>query len=383
MAACVASLFSSKLHLQKEAVRERAYSNQTTSFKTVQRNCSRNQCQLVHFSAWKMFEPSASGTTHGKIGSRLQVSSIKCIGLGALVDLDGVADSNLVPAVDQVLLMTSIFLTYTAGIVNFGKPSTSYEKINSDKEVLSESSDNYGSVVKENYKLESKYAFNAVRGKLLNSLNALEQKAYSGDIILHSAKQTLSLNAIAGPPKLRLLWAAFQAVEEQVNNISSTRSVSMDDNFFSEFIQRSCHSVCNTWLQDEYSLLKGNFDKSITRSGKKDLYLELLQYLSFGSLREDCCYDSCIFGLHGISILEDLVIAIADGVASVYLEFISVDSDVSSKNNRLDMSFCALSTRELQKLRNENDRITRTFQGITKCKASLCLNIDHKPIAIH
>ena len=47
------------------------------------------------------------------------------------------------------------------------------------------------------------------------------------------------------------------------------------------------------------------------------------------------------------------MISLADGVASVYLEFISVDSDVSSKTNSLDMSFCALSTRELQKLRNE------------------------------
>lgn len=70
-------------------------------------------------------------------------------------------------------------------------------------------------------------------------------------------------------------------------------------------------------------------------------------------VRDDCCYDSCIFDRNGISILEDLVIALADGIASLYLEFISVDSDVSSKTNNLDMSLCALSTRELQKLRNE------------------------------
>ncbi|RYR39882.1 hypothetical protein Ahy_A09g045522 isoform B [Arachis hypogaea] len=394
MAACVASPFSSMPHLQRGAVRARAYSNQP-SFKTVNRNSSRNQCQLVRFAAWKMFEPNASVTTHCKISSRLQVTSFKCIGLGALVDLDGVAVSNLVPVVDQVLLLASIFLTYTAGIVNFGKPSTSYEKVTSDKKVLSGSSDNYGSVVKENYKLESKYTFNAVRGKLLNSLNALEQKTYSGDIILHSTKQSLSLKAISGAPKLRLLWGAFQKVEEEVKNISSTRSVAMEDNFFSEFIQRSCHSICDSWLEDEYSLLKGNFDKelssvihekvkqdnsivqSITRSGKIDLYLELLQYLSFGSLRnlidhpylirEDCCYDSCIFGLHGISILEDLVIAIADGVASVYLEFISVDSDVSSKTNSLDMSLCALSTRELQKLRNELSFAIQRQSGLQLC----------------
>ncbi|CAI8612380.1 unnamed protein product [Vicia faba] len=93
--------------------------------------------------------------------------------------------------------------------------------------------------------------------------------------------------------------------------------------------------------------------QNITRSGKKDLYSELLWYLTFGLLRDNCCYDSSIFATHGVSILEDLVIALADGIASVYLEFISVDSKVSSKTNSWDMSFCAMSTRELQKLRNE------------------------------
>lgn len=55
-----------------------------------------------------------------------------------------------------------------------------------------------------------------MRGKILNSLNALEDKAYSGDIILQSAKKPLSLSAVARGPKLRLLWAAFQQVEEEV-----------------------------------------------------------------------------------------------------------------------------------------------------------------------
>lgn len=69
--------------------------------------------------------------------------------------------------------------------------------------------------------------------------------------------------------------------------------------------------------------------------------------------RENCCYDSSLFSSHGISILEDLVISLADGVASMYLEFISVDSDLSSETNGLDLSLCMFSTRELQKLRNE------------------------------
>lgn len=374
MAECVASAFCVKLNTQRRPVRERPFLGQTTNLKTVQRKYSRNGYKFVHFSTRKTFELSPFGGIDLNFTPRLQQLPIKCIGLGALVDFDGATSPGLVPVVDQVLLMGSIFLTYMAGVIPVEKSFASYQKTNSDKNVFAESSDISGSSVKQNYGFESKYVLNVVRGKLLNSLNSLEQKAYSGDIILQSAKRPLSLSAVARGPKLRLIWAAFQQVEEEVNNISSiSRAVGVDDMFglFSEIIQRSCHSICAAWLEKEFLLLKGSDDKelasmiiekvrgdstivqSITRSGKKDLYSELLWYLTFGSLREDCYYDSRIFAVHGISILEDLVIALADGVASIYLEFISVDSDVSSKTNSLDMSLCALSTRELQKLRNE------------------------------
>ncbi|TKY66090.1 Ycf55 family protein [Spatholobus suberectus] len=374
MAECVASAFCVKLNTQRRPVGERGFSGRTTNLKTVQRKYSRSGCKFVHFSRWKTFELSVFGATDLKFTPRLQKFPLKCIDLGALVDFDGATASDLVPVVDQMLLMGSIFLTYMAGVIPVEKSYASYQKTNSDKNMFPESSDISGSSVKQNYGVDSKYVLNVVRGKLLNSLNALEHKAYSGDIILQSAKRPLSLSAVARDPKLRLLWAAFQQVEEEVNNISSiSRAVGMDDLFgmFSENIQRSCHSICAVWLEKEFFLLKGNADEeltsmilekvrgdstivqSITRSGKKDLYLELLWYLTFGSLREDCYYDLRIFAVHGISILEDLVIALADGVASIYLEFISVDSDVSSKTNSLDMSLCALSTRELQKLRNE------------------------------
>ncbi|CAL0304516.1 unnamed protein product [Lupinus luteus] len=373
MAECVASPFCAKLHMLKSPVRERGFLHHSANFNTAHRKYSRNDCKFGHFSTQKTFGLSVFGTTNFKASPRLQKNPVKCVGLGAFVDIDSATASGLVPVVDQVLLMASVFLTYMAGVIPVEKSYTSHQKINSDKSVFPESSDVSGST-KKSYQAESKYALDVVRGKLLNSLNALENEAYSGDIILQSAKQPLSLTAVAEGPKLRLLWAAFQQIEEEVNNMSSiSKSVGMGGLFsvFYEVIQRSCHSICATWLENEFSLLKGNTDKelvsmilekvkgdntvvqSITRSGKKDLYSELLWYLTFGSLREQCCYESSIFTLHGISILEDLVIALADGVASIYLEFISVDSDVPSKTNSLDISFCALSTRELQKLRNE------------------------------
>ncbi|CAL5192025.1 unnamed protein product [Lathyrus oleraceus] len=374
MAECVTSPFCFKLNMQRRPFTERAFSHQTTNFKTVHRKYSRNGCECFHFSAQNTFEPSVFRAPDLKMTHSLRTFPLNCNGIGALVDFDGSTASSLVPVVNQVLLMGSILLAYMAGVVPINKSYTSDQKINSIKNVLRESSDISGSAMKQNDQVESKYVLDVVREKLLNSLKALENEAYAGDTTLQYAKRPLSLNAVAAGPKLRLLWAAFLQIEEEVNNNSSiSRSVGMDDLFkvFSEVIQRSCHSICATWLEKEYFLVKGNTDKeflslilekvkgdnaisqNITRSGKKDLYSELLWYLTFGLLRDDCCYDSSIFATHGISILEDLVITLADGVASVYLEFISVDSKVSSKTNSWDMSFCAMSTRELQKLRNE------------------------------
>ena len=69
--------------------------------------------------------------------------------------------------------------------------------------------------------------------------------------------------------------------------------------------------------------------------------------------REGCCYNHSLFTLHGVVILEDLVITLADGISSVYLELISVDGNVSNEMNSLGWSYCTLSTRALQRLRNE------------------------------
>ena len=57
--------------------------------------------------------------------------------------------------------------------------------------------------------------------------------------------------------------------------------------------------------------------------------------------------------IHGVSILEDLVITLADGIISIYLELISVDSNFSDEMDGVSSALCPLSTRALQRLRNE------------------------------
>lgn len=76
--------------------------------------------------------------------------------------------------------------------------------------------------------------------------------------------------------------------------------------------------------------------------------------------RSGAYYDHGFFTEHGVAILEDLVITLAEGAASMYLELISVDSRVSNEMNSLGLSLCTLSTRELQKLRNEVKHFSNT-----------------------
>lgn len=79
------------------------------------------------------------------------------------------------------------------------------------------------------------------------------------------------------------------------------------------------------------------------------IFIETLSPFS----RKGCSYDHSVFTLYADSILEDLVISLADGIASIYLELISVDSNLSNEINSLGLGMCNLSTRALQKLRNE------------------------------
>ena len=52
--------------------------------------------------------------------------------------------------------------------------------------------------------------------------------------------------------------------------------------------------------------------------------------------------------------MEDLLITLADGIANTYLELISVDGgNLSDEVNSLGLAICNLSTRALQRLRNE------------------------------
>ncbi|XP_038898894.1 uncharacterized protein LOC120086352 isoform X2 [Benincasa hispida] len=390
------------------------------NFEREQRKSSCQSDMFIRISTWRRRELG------GPCGSNLIVNPAprkifrEHAYLRSLVNIDGTTASEAL-FIDQLLLMTSIFLTYMAGVIPLPK-SNQPGNINSHTNSVSDNQTFSGSGIKTDGQINPKHALDVVKGKILDCLDAFERrKSMESEVFEFTechAKRPLSLNAIGEGPRLRLLWASFQLIEEEVNNISNATIQNMDDlsKIFSEFIQKSSQPVCMSWLRNE--LLMENNDSSkaflslmsekfkaednilpgIKKSGKQELYAELMHFLSFGARRlnvldievlvwglwlernqhvfecslssleitvwsqlvhqikigrDFCCYDHSLYVKHGISILEDLLITFADGIASMYLEFISVDSSFFDEVDNIGLALCTLSTRALQRLRNE------------------------------
>ncbi|KAM1031776.1 hypothetical protein ACFX2C_035516 [Malus domestica] len=376
MAECLASPLCMKLQMRRSYVKEEGSVPRSSRLQKVQRKYSYGRCKTVPFLTWRMCEFTALGISNVKVGPFSEASS-KCACLGSLVGSDGAIASDWVPIADQVLLTASVFLTYMAGVIPGRTSSSTFRKGISNDNVGCETSTASGSGRKNDNPENSGYALDAVKRKLSDSLQAFELGGNLGDRVLqregYTAKRPLSLNAVADGPRLRLLWASFLRIEEEVINISNSGIYKLDECLtdFSDVIRKSCQPVCMSWLETELHLLNskptkalvtlmdGKLDgdntvlQNIRNSGKEDLYAELMCFLSFGSLREGCCYDGSLFKKHGVSILEDLVISLADGIVSIYLELISVDSNFSDEMDNLPLTLCTLSTRALQRLRNE------------------------------
>ncbi|KAF3435998.1 hypothetical protein FNV43_RR23090 [Rhamnella rubrinervis] len=372
MAECVASSSFVKLHMQRSFVKDKGCTPRNIQF-PIERKYSHPNWNSDSLSTWKLCEPSVPGNLKLKVSSCPRKTYLKCSCLESLVNPEGATASDWVPIADQVLLMASMFLTYMAGIIPV---DNSYQIDISNGNVVPESPTSSGSAKMNEDQASSKYALDVVKGKLLNSLDAFERGANLGNIILEygerRTKRPLNLSALADGPRMRLLWASFQRIEEEVKNVSDSENFNIVNRLavFSEVIRKSCQPACMTWLERELCISNNNSKElvsvlcenlkgddsvllNIRKSGKEDLYADLLCFLCFGSLREGCCYDCSLFVLNGISILEDLVITLADGIGGIYLELISVDSNFSSEMNSISLTLCTLSTRALQRLRNE------------------------------
>lgn len=331
-------------------------------------------CKISRFpssSIWKVITPYLM-----KLERRSKMQSCKsCFCLASLVDADAIVTSEWVPTIDHMLLMASIVLTYIAGIIPTEKnsPLDTGGKIQNG-DVDPDRMSSLGSVRRNNDRISIEFAWDVVKEKLMNSLSSIKQVDLGAiEFEQNRGKQPSNLSTLAQGPRLRLLWASFQLLKKEVDNISANAVTFGNDDslgIFNDVIQKLCQPLCVTWLEEELALQNGKTNTeclssavnnlngygvltNIIKSGKEHLFAEFICVLSFGSLRKPGFYNDSLFMEHGVSVLEDLVIMLADGIASMYLELISVDSSMSNEMNNLGLSLCTLSTRALQKLRNE------------------------------
>ncbi|KAJ4772162.1 hypothetical protein LUZ62_056419 [Rhynchospora pubera] len=224
-------------------------------------------------------------------------------------------------------------------------------------------------------KYKSKDFWSEAQSKLSE---ALEENIQTGE--LKSEKRTkhvpLNLFALDLDPRLRLLAITLQKLQDKVNCIlHDTENLPWEKWLVvsADLIKGLVRPVFMKWIEEEQALEKNQpykLSDVVTRklkdddriirkfnsSGKAELYANLIFFLRFGFVRNPSYYDTKFFTEHGIQILEDMLIFLADGIASVYLELISVDGYYwysEEMDNSSALVLCSLSTRALQKLRNE------------------------------
>ncbi|KAL9228291.1 hypothetical protein vseg_003886 [Gypsophila vaccaria] len=319
---------------------------------------------------WKVSKHTAlSLSSHHSASIVLRGSSMRCNCSGIIVDLENASASGWVPVIDQMLLTASVLLTYMAGVIPSGKSYISSVKNISNDALLLENP-----VVFE----EGQTNWTVVKGKITESLYAYENGVIAGatfdELELNNSKRPFSLSALAHGSRLRLLLSSVEQLEKEVNEIPDISEVTERGKLLellSATLTKACRAAFVSWMDKEFSTKDCSPDKellfymseklkedgmilgNIRKSGKMELYADLIGFFRCGFSRDFSYYDLNVYSLHGSAIVEDLVIVIADAIASTYLEVISVDSDVSTKISNLGMSLCALSTRALQKLRNE------------------------------
>ncbi|GAB4830162.1 hypothetical protein Ancab_019804 [Ancistrocladus abbreviatus] len=371
MAECATLPSNFKLQCRRNCLNEISRKPQKSFVKFVPRNC-----KVAPISLQKTCKHKTPFTSAKRKASPRRKSSFSCCCFGSLIESESAAAADWVPVIDQVLLMASVFLTYMAGVIPTWKSA-----IHSQRSIVNDGFLPKNCIIPGRTQngdwIGCNCLWDTVKEKLRNSLQAIELgdnvENWGINVGQDHARQALSLYAVSDGPRFRLLWSSLEQLEKEVNKIADSSKIFKRAEWLTTFctiMERVFEPACISWIEEEFGLKNCKPDKAvfssmsaklngdailwnIRRLGKVDLYADLLYFLRYGPFRECCHYDCSLYILHGVAILEDLVITLADGIASIYLELISVDSDISDKMPNLGFTLCSLSTRALQKLRNE------------------------------
>ncbi|CAM0873974.1 unnamed protein product [Alopecurus aequalis] len=333
---------------------------------------------LSKFNSAKERKSSAftSYNFHGR-GYRME-TGVRCYLFQSMMGSDSLISPNLMLLSDEALLTISIIFAYLAGVTP-SRPTVPHTRSPSANQHLAApiSSDSEH-LLDKTTGFDPNDTWNEVRAKLSEALEANGQDTGFGsreDGLRNDRKNyPLSMLAIHGGPRLRLLLITFELLEMEARNVSGNFEL-LDGIRWSEvsilLIDSLIEPAFMKWIEDEEALENGKIDKKLmtviskkikeddgilkrfTRLGKAELYLDLLFFIRFGSARSDSYFDAKFLAENGPRILEDLVIFLADVIASIYLEIMSVDGDMPTEVVGSSLALCSLSTRELQKQRNE------------------------------
>ncbi|RLN08883.1 uncharacterized protein C2845_PM11G05820 [Panicum miliaceum] len=346
----------------------------SVSIGTPKRNNTHNIHLPFQSNAPREWGSSASSHLdfHGR-GHRVE-TLVKCFHLQSLMDSESMVSPSLILISDEALLTISMLFAYLAGVVPSGKTSPRARNQGINQQITEPSPSDSGRDLKllpeRNAGFDPRQMWSEVRAKLSEALQANVQDAsldsIEDEIRSERKNYPLSMLAIHGGPS----WSDIM----QVRNISG--SSKLDDEIrwlqvSTTLIDGLIQPVFVKWIEEEQALENGQINeklmkmisskvkeddrifKRFNRFGKSELYLDLLFFLRFGSARSGSYFDAKFLAEYGARILEDLVISLADVIASIYLELMSVDGDMSTEVVSSSLALCSLSTRELQKLRNE------------------------------
>lgn len=309
-------------------------------------------------------------------------TSVKCYFLQSLVDSESMISPNLLLLSDEALLTISIVFAYLAGVVPSGHAFPHARNHSQNQHLGAPGPSDSGRDMKwlpeGNTRFYPSNTWSEVRMKLSEALQSNGRDATSdgSDSELKNNRKNypLSMLAIHGGPRLRLLLATFQLLEMEVRNVPESSELVDGIKWLqisTTLIDGLIEPTFMKWIQEEKawenSKINEELMKTVTskikeddrilkrfnRLGKSELYLDLLYFLRFGSARSYSYFDAKFLAEHGARILEDLVIFLADAVASIYIELISVDGDMPTDVVGSSLALCSLSTRELQRMRNE------------------------------
>ncbi|EFJ28371.1 hypothetical protein SELMODRAFT_411094 [Selaginella moellendorffii] len=235
------------------------------------------------------------------------------------------------PAFDEVLLMSSVLLAYVAGVV---RPFAGL----TGKKAL-ELPVSTGSIAENDQQKQirvsnSDFVWDTMSRKLVEAISTVEAGAMDVSSTPLTSNPSLCLQALAYGPRLRLLLAALSLLRNEagIDTYLSSSMIKTED--LSGDVETEAKEYMSTRLQ---------------RSGKANLYADFLYHQCKKSFSSRTFSDQAVSTNLANNVLEDIVIAISDGAAAMYLG--AVSGVITGWPTLLLPSIC--STRSLERFRNE------------------------------